>query len=477
VKPVHSPIVSILAALLIFSGCTVGPDYRRPDLDTGTGWTLEATDTAQPGLAEWWVHFDDPTLNRLVARAVSQNLTVRQAVARVREARALYGAATGRRQPAVDLSGSVTRRRLSENGALPVGRIPGLERDQTIYQTGFDAVWELDLFGGIGRGVEAAQARLDETTAVASSTKLHVLAEVVRLYIVLRQSQQELDLQRDIVETGRQTHELVLRQLAAGAVTGAEVSQSESRLTTEQARLPAIEAEIRASALALSLLAGDLPEEELPLTRQSPKALKLTAVPVGTRAGLLRRRPDVQAAELRLAAATAEIGQTIAELFPRLTIGAGGGFESLDGADLLQATSQTWRIAPLISWRVFEGGRIRARIEAGEAATERLALAYEHAVLQALNEAEQALTRYHFGLESIKRQHEAVRTARQYYDYAALRYRAGDVALFELLDARQKMFGSQNTLNRLQRTTAIDLVALYKALGGGWQPGEETISP
>lgn len=459
--------------LSLFAACAVGPDYRRPEMETGSRWAGPTPiDAVEPDLAQWWRSFEDSTLNRLVEKAVSQNLDIRQAAARVKEARALRAVAAGGFYPSVDATGSVTRRRQSENGTLPIGRIPDLERDQTIYDAGFDALWEIDLFGRTQRAVEAADARLNETAELRRDTVLSVVAEVARSYVALRGAQNELTALEKAVGNARQTVDLVRRQFDAGEVAAAQIAQADAELKALEAELPALEAEVRTNALAIGVLLGDLPETELALIDVLPPYFDLAPLPVGARADLLRRRPDVRAAERRLAAATADIGVATAELFPRLSISAAGGFQSLSTGDLFTASSQTWSIAPLISWRIFEGGRIRAQIRANEALAEQAAVGYEKAVLEALSDAERALMRYHLGLDSVERQVLAVAAAQRNHEFAKTRYRAGDANLLELLDAERTLRDAEAAYARTHTRAATDLVSLFKALGGGWQVSE-----
>lgn len=461
----------LLFAAVLLAACAVGPDYQRPELKTGSDWAGPVrTDAPQPNLAKWWHRFEDPTLNRLVESTVAQNLDIRQAAARVAEARALRAAAAGGFYPSIDALGSVTRRRQSENGPLPIGRIPDLERTQTIYDAGFDALWEIDLFGRTQRAVEAADARLDEAAALGHDTVLSVIAEVARSYVTLRGAQNERTALEKAVANARQTVDLVRRQFDAGEVAAAQVAQVEAEQQALEADLPALDADVRANALAIGVLLGGLPETELRLIDVRPPAFALAPLPVGARADLLRRRPDVQAAERRLAAATADIGVNTAELFPRLSISASGGFQSLSTGDLFTSASQTASIAPLISWRIFEGGRIRAQIRASEAAAEQAAAGYEQAVLEALSEAERALTRYHLSLDSVERREQAVGAAQRNHAYAKTRYQAGDANLLELLDAERTLHDAEAAHARTHTRAATDLVALFKALGGGWQP-------
>ena len=456
---------------VLLGACVVGPDYREPPpVDTGSGWTQPADAArAQAELSAWWTSLGDPTLDRLVTAALSDNLDLRQAQARIREARALRDRAAGGYAPSVDASGSVTRRRQSENGPLPIGSIPGLERDQTIYDAGFDAVWEIDLFGRTRRAVESAGASVQAAQADAIDARISVAAEVARSYLTLRGAQRELAAREASVDTLQQTFDLVRRRLEVGDAARADVDAAQSRLAAAATGLPGIHARLRAAALGLGVLLGAPPERELALLDTTAPEIALAPIPVGERADILRRRPDVRADERRLAARTADIGVATAELFPKLSIGAGGGFQSLDAGNLFESASQTFSIVPLISWRVFDGGRVRAEIRASEARQEQAALAYEGTVLAALGDAERALSDYKLGLDAVQRQRAAVEAARRSYGHAQARFEAGDIALTDLLAEERILRDAEDAYARTHTATAIDLVALFKALGGGWQ--------
>lgn len=484
------PLLFLLAALTALAGCTVGPDYRTPEVETGAGWAEPTVATemspgepsaVEPDLGHWWRSFGDPALERLVERALEQNLDVRQAAARVAEARALLDAAAGGAAPVARARGGVTQQRLSEEGFLPVEQIPGFDVDQTIYNVGFDASWELDLFGRTRRSVEAAAAQLGEMTELRRGAQMTVAAEVARVVLGLRGSQRRLSALRGSVAAVRRTAELVELQVEAGEVAAARLAQVETDLTALEARVPALEGEIRAAALSLGVLVGGLPESELGVLEidepgeESAARSSLVPLPVGERADLLRRRPDVRAAERRLATATARIGIATAELFPRLSIGAGGGFEAMDPTGLGSSGSETWSLVPFLSWRIFDGGRVRAEIRATEARAEAAALAYEQTVKEALADAERALTRYRHGLEALERQQTALEAARRNRRFARLRYEAGEVPLFELLDAERSVARARESYAEIHTRTATDLVALFKALGGGWEGAEEAL--
>jgi len=461
--------VAALSALLL-GACAVGPTYRGPPaVDTGNGWAQPAAVARDSvHVSAWWAALDDPVLGRLVTTALSDNLDLRQARARISEARALRDRAAGGHAPVIDASGSVTHRRQSENGPLPIGSIPGLERDQTIYDAGFDAGWEIDLFGKTRRAMESAQASMQAAQADADGVRISVAAEVARSYLTLRGAQRELATREASLATLQQTLDLLRKRLDAGDAAQADVDTAQARLAAADAGLPAIRARQRAAALGLSVLLGAPPERELALLDTSAAQIVLAPIPVGERADILRRRPDVRAAERRLAARTADIGVATAELFPKLSIGAGGGFQSLDAGNLFESASQVFSIMPLISWRVFDGGRVRAEIHASEARQEQAALGYEKAVLAALGDAERALSNYQLGLDAVQRQRVALHAARRSYAHAQARFKAGDSALVDLLAEERVLHDAEDACVRVHTATAIDLVSLFKALGGGW---------
>jgi NodT family efflux transporter outer membrane factor (OMF) lipoprotein len=466
-KRIATPIIT----MTLLAGCAVGPDYRPAEIDAGAGWTDPGANglASDADLAQWWRRFGDPTLDRLVETALEQNLDIRETAARVTEVRALRDAAAGGYWPAVNVSGSVSRRQLSENGPFPVGQIPGYPRNQTVYDAGFDASWELDVFGGTRRAIEAADARLQAAHETLRAARLSVIAETARVYISLRGAQHERQAVTAAVEASRSSTELVRRQFAAGEVPEAALAQAEASLAGIEAQLPILEMQVRSAALSLGILLGELPETEAGLADTRDGYVTLAPLPVGERADILRRRPDVRAAERKVAAATADIGVATAELFPKIGIGAGGGFESLDTGNFFDSSSQRLSITPFISWRIFDGGRIRAQIHASEARATASALVYEKAVKAALTDAERALTRYNLGLAALDHQDTAVAAAQRSYGFADARYRAGEISLLELLEAERVLRAAENAYAQIHTRAATDLVALFKALGGGWQ--------
>ena len=469
-SPRWSRYAILIAGCSSLTACMVGPNYRAPPaVDTGSGWSRPVGEASAPtDLDRWWRALGDPELERLVDTALAQNLDIRQATARIDEARALRDRAAGRQLPTVSAGASVNQRRQSENGPLPVGSIPGLDASQTIYDAGFDAAWELDLFGANRRALEGANARLQATEAEAQGVRMRIAAEVARAWFEATGAREELRAQRATVATLHQTLELMRGRAALGDVAGADVDAAHERWAAANALLPDIEARQRGAVLGLGVLLGSPPERELKLLDATASSLMLPALPVGERADILRRRPDVLAAERRLAASTADIGVATAELFPKLSIAAGGGFQALSTGDWFDASSTRYSILPLISWRLFDGGRVRAEIRAREAVQRQAALGYEQAVLAALGDAERALSDYDAGRDALARRQTALEASRRSFSHAEARFAAGDIARIELLAAERLLHEAETACARAHATTAVQLVALYKAIGGGW---------
>lgn len=461
----------VLSCVLLTACAAVGPDYRAPPpVDIGSGWTLPLASTSESAdLTHWWSALGDPVLDRLMVMALAQNLDLRHAAARIDEARALRDRVAGERLPTVGAGASVNRRRQSENGPLPIGSIPGLDATQTIYDAGFDAAWEADLFGAKRRALEGASARLQATEVEAQGVRMRIIAEVARTWFTAVGAGDELRAQTAVLESLHGTLELVRRRHRLGDASTADVDAAYAQWAAADAAIPEIEARQRAAVLSLGVLLGAPPERELALLDAAPSTpLTLLALPVGERADVLRRRPDVRAAERRLAASSADIGVATAELFPKLSIGVGGGFQALSTGNWFDASSSRFSILPVISWRLFDGGRVRAEIRAREAAERQAALAYEQAVLAALGDAERALGDYHAGLATLGRRQTALDASRRSHGHAQARYAAGDIALVELLAAERGLHDAETLNARAHTTAAVQLVALYKALGGGW---------
>jgi len=321
--------------------------------------------------------------------------------------------------------------------------------------------------------VAAADARVEAADEQRRGVQLTVAAETARAYFSLRGAQHVLEARQAAVEAARESARLVKIRFDAGEDPEAAVAAVDAELAALEATLPALEAQVRVAGLSIGVLLGDLPESELALVRHTAGYVEMVPIPVGERSDILRRRPDVRAAERRLAAATGDLDVATADLFPRIAFNGNAGFQSLETGNLFDTTSRISNLGLSITWHLFAGGRLRAQVHANEARVHAAALDYEKSVLAALTDAESALARYSFGLKALDHQAAATAAARRNYEFANDRYRAGDISQLQLFDAERTLRNAEDAYARTHTQAATDLVALFKALGGGWEADGE----
>jgi len=466
---------SRVVALLSLAGCTVGPDYVQPEVHMPAGWNATADGGAVAGspiVADWWTTLGDAQLVDLIRRAADRNQDVRIAAARVREARAGRRIAGADALPSVDAATGYQGYRLSEDGPFARSAPPGASREGELYLAGFDASWEIDVFGAVRRSVEAADADLAAAADRRRDVLVSVLAEVARNYAELRGAQRRLEIARHNLDVQRSTLELTRSVRAAGRATDIEVLRAEAFVTDTEAIVPALEFEIARATHRLGVLLGESPGA----LRNDLGAAAIPAppprVPLGLPSQLLERRPDIRAAERELAAATARVGAATADLFPRFFLTGIAGFQGRSGGSLFDEESAFWTLGPSLHWPLFQGGRIRANIAAQSARAEAAGLRYEQAVLRALEETETALVG--FGREQDRRDklEHSLASLRQAVDLARERYRAGLESFEAVLDTERSMLATEERLAQSATLVTVHLIALYKALGGGWSEFE-----
>jgi multidrug efflux system outer membrane protein len=460
----------LLAMPLVISlpGCTVGPDYHPPVAATGETWVAPVS-TAEVDAA-WWTRFGDPLLTELVESAIAGNKDLEEATARLREARANRDAVLGGRAPQLVASVAATRNRLSENGLLPVGRVPGLGPDVDIYDAGFDASWEIDLWGRMKRATQSAEARAQSAEEARHAVVLQVIAEVVRTYIDLRAAQ---SLRANAITDANAQLEvarLVADRLRVGLASRFDLVRAQTQARSTAATVPGYEGDAAAAAFRLALLLGKRPEELYDRLRQpGPLPRVGFEVSAGLRSDLLRRRPDIRQAERDLAASTADVGVATAELFPRISLLGGIGQQAREPGDLFSADSLRFQFGPSLRWPIFSGGRIRAQIRAADARSDAAMARYERTVLGALSDSETAINRYASATRTRAERNEALAAAEEAVSLARRRHHAGEDDLTALLQA-QTSFSAADRLNIQASATELQqLTALYKALGGGWE--------
>jgi NodT family efflux transporter outer membrane factor (OMF) lipoprotein len=453
-----------------------------------TGAVPGAT-AATPDLSRWWSQFRDPTLDSLVERALAGNLDVAAEVSKIRQARQQVIIAGAAALPQIDASGSVNNTMLSKNagisqiasafggggggktggagGATTGIGLPGT--DFTTYSVGFDASWELDLFGQTRRSVEAARGRVEAEVWSLHDTEVSVAAEVAVDYLTLRSLQRQIDVAEREEAREQQLLALIEARRQAGFATRLEVSQQQNQLATAKSQRPTLEAEARGEVHALGVLLGQPPEAlSAELTPVAAPPSPPPAVPVGLPSELLRRRPDVRLAERNLAAATADVGVAVGDLYPQINLTGSGDLISASLKNLVSGNSiQTSLTAALVE-HVFDGGRIRANISAKKEARIQAYLAYQKAVLTALKDVEDALARYGAEERRNAELRESAQAARVAFDMADDRYKSGLSDFINVLQTEAALYAAETQLAESDGLVDQDLVSLQKALGGGW---------
>jgi NodT family efflux transporter outer membrane factor (OMF) lipoprotein len=469
-----TPRAGSLVLLVCLTGCpAVGPDYRPPAPPVAGEWSeplLGGVTAAEASVVRWWTTFDDPMLDSLITRAVGSNQDVQIATARVREARALRGITAGELLPTIDATASLTDNRRSRNSlTFPVDTL-----DSDLYEAGFDATWEIDLFGGKRRAVEAATAELRAAIEDWRAVLVTLLAEVARNYVEARSFQRRVAITEQNIAAQRDALDIIRARFDAGLSSELDVSRSAALLATTASQAPALESSLQRAVHRLGVLLGAGPGALLDdLRQQAPVPTPPPQVPVGLPSDLLRRRPDIRRSERQLAAATARIGVATADLFPKFALTGTAGLQSLSTGDLFGSGSEFWTAGPAFTWRLFDGGRIRANIRVQNERQRQALAEYEKTVLTSLEEVENALVAY--AKEQVRHRalQEAVTANRRALDLASELYLRGLVDFLNVLDVQRALYLDEDLAAQSEGAVAANLVALYKALGGGWEAPAE----
>lgn len=473
------------AAVVGLQGCTVGPPYEHPALHTPTQYQelhpdrvsspLSQPTASTADLTRWWSQFHDAQLDALVQQALRSNLDLRAARVRVREAREQEIIARSAYFPSVALSGSAAHVWLNSNPLAGIGGGPSSGGNNSfstnLYALGFDARWEPDLFGGTRRSVEAARASGEATDWQLADTQVSLTAEVARDYVALRALQTRMAILKDSI--GHQQEQLTIADARArfGFVTELDVNQQRTQLEATKAQLPSLQAEESAQIHALAVLLGREPEElSEELRRAGPLPMVPANLPVGLPGDLLRRRPDIRAAERRLAAANAQIGVAVSKLYPSVNLLALPTMASSMPGDLFSSNGLGYIAAGMINWPIFEGSQLRANVRIKKEQREESYLQYQKAVLAALQETEDDLGRYSAEQRRLESLRQSRAAAASSLHIAEEQYRAGLVTFINVLDAQAALLTAQDDVAQSEQALAEDWVALYKALGGGWTP-------
>jgi len=464
-------IVTLMLLLFLgaASGCAVGPDFRKPQMVMPAAWAggHDPEPVIETNLAQWWEAFQDQTLTSLVTRAVEFNLDLKLAESRIRQARAARGIAASGMGPEIDATGSFRRAQSAGSPAPGGGDIEGSLTN--LYQAGLDASWEVDIFGGVRRGVEAANADVQASMETLRDVLVTLSAEVAFGYIDLRSFQQRVGVARQNLEAQKHSARLTRQRFEFGFASGLDVANAEAQVAATAAQIPVLEAAACRTIYGLSVLLGLEPAallEELSQPSFIPAGPPST--PVGIPSDLLRRRPDIRRAEAEIHSATARIGVATADLFPRFFVFGSAGYQARDTSALFDPVSLFWSLGPAVSWPVFDTGRIRSNIEVQRALEEQSVLNYRKTVLAALEEVEIVLIASDKEQERRKALVDAVNFNRKAVELSIKLYTEGQTDFLNVLQAQRSLFTSEDALTESTRTVSTNLVALYKALGGGW---------
>jgi multidrug efflux system outer membrane protein len=458
-----------VSATFLLAACAVGPNYRAPPVAPAVVKNAQSSAfVTQSPEALWWQEFGDTELNDLVRRALAANLDLRSAYDQVRAARAVFVERKFDYAPHVQLQGAYQHFDQQQPG-FGTGRI-NVQSDSL----GFDATWEIDLFGHVRRSVEAARADLGAEQANYQDAQVTVAAEVARNYFELRGAQKRLIVARENLSTEHQTLELTQLLDETGRGSELDVQRSRARLKATEATIPPLEAAEKQAGYRLAVLLGERPgalDQEL---RPAAVATYAKALPIGDPTDLLRRRPDVRAAERQLAAATARVGVATADLFPRVNVTGFVGFLSGDVGRLFGTSSgnnaKAWSVSPTVSWAAFDIGSVRARLRASEAQSDAAAANYEKVVLTALEDTENSFVAYSSQQTQLKSLSEQAQASRRAAELADTQYREGVADFLVLLDAQRTQLDAEDSVAQAETAVNVSVVAIYKALGGVGQP-------
>ncbi len=494
-----------LLMLPLLAGCTLGPDFQQPSPWSPASWfgrrqppaMVVSTPTASVPVAEpinprWWESFNDPELSHLVTRAAESNLDVKAATARLAQSRAQLRVAGADLYPQANGNASYTREQQSSKGVISLlggssgqtsqsnglgGRQGGVPASSAtsvpafdLWQYGFDASWELDLWGRVHRSIESANATLEASLNARRDTMLSTLAEVARDYMQLRGAQETLRITHENLDSAQQSVGLTQERARAGLSTELDVANAQSQADSIAAGIPQLEQQQAQLINAIGLLVGEYPgalEAELVPPTGVPEVPAL--VPVGLPSELARRRPDIRQMEAQLHAATASIGAAKADFFPKITLSGSAGFQALQFKDLGNWGAGTYSFGPSISIPIFEGGRLLGTLALREAQQQEAAMIYQRTVLAAFRDVDDAITAYRAEQRRHNRLAASADSARRALDLANIRYKQGLSDYLEVLTAQRTLLGVQQQLANSTATIGGNLVALYKALGGGWE--------
>ena len=464
-------MIVISCCLFTMTGCMVGPDFKPTQAELPASWSgsttaqMSFTESQQAELVHWWTTFNDAMLTSLVERAMKSNLDVLQAQARIQQARAARGVAFAGLWPTVDATATFTRSR--SVGSSSLGTVAAMNN---LFHAGLDAAWEADIFGGVRRTIEAADADVQATIEDYGNIQVTLAGEVALNYIDLCGFRQEIIIAENNLHAQQRTAGITRKRFQAGFASGLDVANAEAQVAATTSQIPVFETAAQQAIYSLSVLLALEPSalvEELSQASSIPG--NPPTVPMLLPSDLLLRRPDIRRAEAQIHSATARIGVATADLFPKFNLVGTSGFQGDESGEWLKRANRVWSFGPSVGWNIFDAGRIRSNIELQKALQEETILAYEKTVLTAFQEVENALIAYAKEQQRRTALLDAVTANRKAVDLSTRLYTEGLTDFLNVLIAQRSLFVSEDALVQSTRNLSADLVALYKALGGGWE--------
>jgi outer membrane protein, multidrug efflux system len=451
--------IVLLSCIFTMSGCLVGPDYKPQDVNAPAGWAgtknVSSPDTM---LLEWWTEFNDANLTSLIERAMKSNLDLRLAEERIRESRAASGVVSAGFWPTANVSGSATRNRIGN---------PTVKKSN-LFQTGLDAAWELDIFGGTRRSIEAAEADINASIEDRRDVLVTLVSEVANNYVQLRGYQQEIIIAQNNLKAQQQNAAVVRKRYEGGFVSALDVANAEAQVASTMSQIPLLETSAQQTIYNIAVLLGQEPasllDELSPFSAIPPTPPE---VPAGLPSEALRRRPDIRRAEAQIHAATAQIGVATADLFPKFNL-AGSINMQATNLNKLRWDQRSWSYGSSAGWEIFNAGRVSYNIEVQKSLRQQSILTYQKTVLTAIQDVENALIAYANEQEHHKALIDAVTANRKAVELSTQLYVEGQTDFISVLDAQRSLYVSEDALVRSTSTLSTDLIAIYKALGGGW---------
>jgi multidrug efflux system outer membrane protein len=449
----------------------VGPNYHPPQVSVPSAWTgTTGQTTAAMDIVHWWTQFNDPNLTSLINRAVTSNLDLKQAESRLRQARATRKIVSAGLWPTIDARGSYKR-----SQSAGTAKAPGVRND--LWQSGLDAAWELDIFGGTRRNVEAAESDIKAAIEDQRDVLVTLCGEVALNYIELRGFQQEIAIAQENLKAQQHTAELTRQRFNSGLVSALDVANGDAQVGTTASQIPVLETSAQQTIYNLSVLLGREPAALLAeLSPVSTIPATPPALPAELPSDLLRRRPDIRRAEAQIHAATARIGVATADLFPKFNLTGSAGYQSSTSFNgMINSRYGFWSVGPSIDWQIFNAGSVRANIEVQKALTEQASLTYQSAVLTALQDVENALVAYSKEQQRNKALQDTVAANKKAVNLATQLYSEGQTEFLSVLDAQRSLYASEDSFVQSTRNLSTDMVSLYKALGGGWEDEDPNV--